>query len=94
MHSNQTTQLSETARVDLERLRWRSRRGLLELDLILLPFVKQAYLRLPAPLKLLYRDLLEEEDQDLLGWMQGHLEPPRRYRKLIAQISHWNANRS
>ena len=44
---------------------WHSRRGMLELDLLLVPFAGEAYELLALEDKKLYRDFLAEEDQDL-----------------------------
>ena len=44
---------------------WASRRGMLELDLILQPFVEQHYDNLSEEDKLLFHDFLELEDQQL-----------------------------
>ena len=47
------------------RLMWASRRGMLELDLILQPFVEQHYDNLSEDDKSLFHSLLELEDQQL-----------------------------
>jgi antitoxin CptB len=47
------------------RLMWASRRGMLELDLILQPFVEQHYDNLSEADKSLFHSLLELEDQQL-----------------------------
>lgn len=47
------------------RLMWASRRGMLELDLILQPFVEQHYDNLSEADKSLFYSLLELEDQQL-----------------------------
>jgi antitoxin CptB len=49
------------------RLLWASRRGMLELDLILAPFVKDVYDSLEEDDKLRFEVLLECEDQTLCG---------------------------
>ena len=54
--------------VDRNKLRWRSRRGLLELDLLLVNFVDDGYEELSTEEQGYYRRLLEEEDPDLLSW--------------------------
>ena len=64
----------ETA-ADYNRLVWHSRRGMLELDLMLEPFVKQCYPDLPEEDKARYRQLLESEDQDLFSWFLGRATP-------------------
>ena len=61
---------------EYNRLCWHSRRGMLELDLVLGPFVKQHYPGLSAENKARYRRLLECEDQDLFTWFLGRVKPP------------------
>ena len=48
---------------------WRSRRGLLELDLILMPFFTQCYHRLSQQQKGLHQWLLSQNDMDLQQWL-------------------------
>ncbi len=60
---------------DYNRLVWHSRRGMLELDLVLGPFVKEVYPTLATEDKILYRRLLECEDQDLFSWFLGRIAP-------------------
>lgn len=55
--------------LDLKRMYWHSRRGMLELDLILVPFAESVLPGLPAELQNAYADLLLEEDQDLFQWL-------------------------
>lgn len=57
------------------RLKWRSRRGLLELELALAPFVEQRLAQLPARDKARYARLLEHDDCDIYDWVQGRSEP-------------------
>jgi antitoxin CptB len=64
-----------TTDVEFNRLCWHSRRGMLELDLILEPFVKQCYRSLPAADQARYERLLECEDQDLFSWFLGRVVP-------------------
>ena len=58
-------------REEWNRAKWASRRGLLELDLLLAPFVTEAFLELKAVLRQDYRELLFQDDQDLLKWIMG-----------------------
>ena len=58
-------------REELNRAKWASRRGLLELDLLLSPFVSEAFVGLSDALRSDYRELLSEGDQDLLEWIMG-----------------------
>ncbi len=61
--------------MDKNRLLWASRRGMLELDLWLLPFVEKIYPTLSSEEQALYHDLLECEDPDLFAWLMGHRVP-------------------
>jgi len=50
------------------RLRWRSRRGMLELDLLLLPYFDEVFDSLPDEEQAIFVRLLEQDDPDLLQW--------------------------
>jgi antitoxin CptB len=54
---------------DLKKLYWHSRRGMLELDLLLVPFAETCLAQLSTQQLLAYRALLAEEDQDLFMWL-------------------------
>ena len=53
------------------RMRWASRRGLLELDLLLGPFVEEVFPVLDSNAKEAYRRLMSCDDQDILNWIMG-----------------------
>ena len=57
------------------RLLWASRRGMLELDLILTPFVENVYYTLSADDQLRFEVLLECEDQTLFMWFMQRENP-------------------
>ena len=61
---------------DLQKIFWHSRRGMLELDLLLVPFAREAYPVLPAKDQMLYKRLLEQEDQDLFSWLLKKVSAP------------------
>lgn len=61
--------------MERNRLFWGSRRGMLELDLILLPFLDNVYPELPQEDKERYWQFLECEDQDMFGWLMQHRDP-------------------
>ncbi len=54
-----------------DRLRWRCRRGHLELDLLLLSFLEQDYPRLTEAEQARFRDLLQLDDDTLLDMLSG-----------------------
>ena len=53
---------------DHQRMRWASRRGMLELDLVLAPFVDEVYPTLGKEDRACYQRLMECEDQELFSW--------------------------
>ena len=67
--------LSMESKAEYQRLCWRSRRGMLELDLVLTPFVRECLPRLDTAGWDSYRRLLECEDRDLCGWFFGRITP-------------------
>ena len=84
--------LSDAQALEDRRLRWRCRRGMLELDLLLLPYVEQKFWHAPAAERSLFLDLLEEDDPVLFEWFNGRNLPvddaPRMH--LIARIRGWS----
>jgi len=54
------------------KLRWACRRGMLELDVLLMPFVEQAYEQLDEAEQALFQRLLECDDPQLFAWFMGH----------------------
>lgn len=53
---------------EYKRVQWHSRRGMLELDLVLGPFVQDVYPTLDRENQLRYIEMLKCEDQDLFRW--------------------------
>ena len=60
---------------EVKRLYWHSRRGMWELDQLLVPFVEERYLQLDEADRERYRLLLDCEDQDMFGWFMRRAEP-------------------
>lgn len=72
--------------MDRNRLFWGSRRGMLELDLVLLPFLENVYPNLDQADKESYWKLLESEDQDLFAWFMRREDPQDETLKRIVEI--------
>lgn len=53
------------------QLYWSCRRGMLELDLLLLPFLEHRYAELTAPQQQVFIDLLTYTDPELYHWLMG-----------------------
>jgi len=54
------------------KLRWACRRGMLELDVLLAPFVEEGYDALSEQQKVDFERLLACDDPDLFAWFMGH----------------------
>ena len=77
--------------VEINRLFWHSRRGMLELDVLLVPFTKEVYATLDKVDRDLYVRLLECEDQDMFGWFMERSESQdpelqRMVRKILDRV--------
>lgn len=59
----------------LAELRWRSRRGTRELDLILLGFLSAGYENFTPQDRRAYARLLDASDPDLMTWLFGQAIP-------------------
>jgi len=62
---------------NLERVRWRSRRGLLELDIVLGRFVESHYNQLSEIEKLEFETMLDIPDNPLWDMIAGRQEATR-----------------
>jgi antitoxin CptB len=71
---------------ELNRLYWHSRRGMLELDLLLVPFAERHVQNLTAEQQHLYKLLLVEEDQDLYSWLTRRALAPTPQLRIMIEI--------
>lgn len=61
-----------------DRIRWRCRRGLLELDLVLREFLRVDFERLGPDEKADFARLLDAADNDLWDWVSARSDPDDR----------------
>ena len=72
---------------ELNRLFWHSRRGMLELDVLLVPFTQEVYPTLSEADRELYVRLLSCEDQDMFGWfMQREVPEDPDLKRIVDMI--------
>lgn len=72
------------------RRRWRCRRGLLELDLLLLGFFDAHYDAMTAPERERFGRLLERSDEELGAWLlRGEKEDQGGFGELVAAIGRY-----
>ena len=60
---------------EINRMRWASRRGMLELDLVLEPFVNARYAQLEEGDRRRFQQLMLCEDQELFAWFLRRERP-------------------
>jgi antitoxin CptB len=60
---------------ELNRMCWAARRGMLELDLVLEPFVQSRYATLDEDDRARFQNLMLCEDQDLFIWFMRRAQP-------------------
>lgn len=69
---------------------YRARRGLKEIDVYFDPYVKQHYLQADTVEKTLFKELVDQEDPDLLDWFMEVSEPPKpELRQLIIKLKYY-----
>ncbi len=62
--------------MNIARVRWACRRGMLELDVLFQPFVEAHYELMTDMDKGIFVRLLEGEDPVLFAWFMGHEQCP------------------
>jgi antitoxin CptB len=68
------------------RLYWSCRRGMLELDLILIPFYQHCYASLACQQQQQFEQLLACTDVELYAWLTGRGEPEQAEFQTITQL--------
>jgi antitoxin CptB len=71
---------------NIRRLTWQSRRGMLELDLLFVPFMEEAFRDLAVEDQDCFVKLLECEDQDLFVWLMEREKPEDTDMQRIVRI--------
>jgi antitoxin CptB len=67
------------------RLRWKCRRGMLELDILLQGFLENGFATLDDDNLKRFEQLLEYEDNPLFEILMGHMQPADPKMKLVIQ---------
>jgi antitoxin CptB len=74
-------------RSELGRLRWRCRRGMRELDVLLERYVEQCYASAPESERRAFRELLDTQDTVIYAYCLGRELPPAHLAALIERIT-------
>ncbi len=76
--------------LDYRKLLWRARRGMWELDQLLVPYCEEVIRRLSTPSQEVFARLLQEEDADLLNWFSLESSPKdEELKSLVLEILDW-----
>jgi antitoxin CptB len=80
---------TDNSNIIRNRLAWQCRRGMRELDVLLLGFLKQRYPQLGTGDIDSFTRLLEYPDNVLLEWLLGHMVPSDRdVAHIVQEIRH------
>jgi antitoxin CptB len=72
---------------DMGRLRWRCRRGMKELDVLLTRYMDERFCSAPQEEQAAFRRLLEAQDPLIYAYCLGHERPPQDLSALIKRIT-------
>ena len=71
------------------RIRWACRRGMLELDLFLLPFFDAVFEALSLREQTQFIAFLEQPDVELFQWLMQKVSAPIEYQEIVHRIVHF-----
>ena len=70
----------------LGKIKYSARRGMLELDILLAPYLNNRYLDEAKEDKKLFIEFLTEEDNDIFDWLFKDVIPPDKFKSLVNKI--------
>ena len=73
--------------MSLNKLRWKSRKGIRELDILLQNYLDTSYTKLNKTDKKLFEEILEIDTYDLLNAISGKSSYNEKYETIITQLS-------
>jgi antitoxin CptB len=73
---------------DRGRIRWRCRRGMRELDVLLERYLDHRYDQAASAEQQQFLHLLDQEDPDIWAWLIGHQAPPAELADVIQRLQH------
>ena len=79
-------------KIDTKRLQWLCRRGMLELDILLLPFYKSKFSFLTEEKKTQFLEILKFEDNTLYGILIKNVKYPNHLDPIINEIKNFHVN--
>ena len=68
------------------KIKWHCRRGMLELDLLLIPYFDNCFAQLSPELQHSFIQLLDCADPDIYNWFLNAETPPIEFMSIIEQL--------
>lgn len=75
-----------SSEIEAKKVRWRCNRGMLELDLLLIPFAENHFSTLSNEDKSQFIELLTMEDPVLFAWLMGHEEAEGNMKAIVQLV--------
>ncbi len=75
-----------TSELEAKKVRWRCNRGMLELDLFLIPFADNHFRQLANDEKAQFITLLSHEDPTIYGWLMGQVEVDEDLKAIVLKV--------
>ena len=79
--------------IELKRIRWLCRRGMLELDKLLLPFCENNFNALSHDEKMLFIEVLKMDDNLLYNILVKNIDCPNHLLSIISEIKKFHQNK-
>ena len=73
--------------MSLNKLRWKARKGIRELDILLQTYLETSYDNLNNEDNILFEEVLDIETYDLLNAISGKSSYNKKYENIIMQLS-------
>jgi antitoxin CptB len=72
--------------MNIEKLKWACRRGMLELDILFQRYLEHRYPEASADEQAQFLSLLTCGDQDLFDWLMNKREPDVEHRDMVRKV--------
>jgi antitoxin CptB len=71
---------------NLSKLKWRCRRGMRELDVLLERYLDRRFLNASSEEQVLFEAFVDLPDDPLIEWLLKDISPPEQWQHLVANI--------
>jgi|WetSurMetagenome_2_1015567.scaffolds.fasta_scaffold327119_2 antitoxin CptB len=72
--------------LNISKLKWRSRRGMRELDVLLERYLNRRFSNAPDEEQTLFEAFVDLPDDPLIDWLLKDVSPPAKWQPLVQQI--------